>query len=711
MTSAARESAISATRAEQPDRPQPRQPEQPTHPPHPKQRWLTWADDLVSAAWRHASPSGSLLLLPGPQSASGAWNDGLEGFARTFLAAAFRIRGQNGQDPHGFAERYARGLSTGVDPGAEERWPTFDERRGAIVEAASIAVALAETRPWLWDRLNPRNQELAVDWFSAILGRTDFTNNWLWFQNVIEAFLSSVGADDRPADLARNAELTEALYVGEGWYSDGRNRDGQRQNFDWYAGWAWHVYPLLESRIRGTDLSQQHRERLRCYLQQAQELIGPDGGPVLIGRSVTYRFGVLAPFWAGVLTGVTPLGSGQTRALGERTIDYFLARGARTDRGLLAIGWHRAFPRVRQLYTGSASPYWASKGLLGLLLPDDHPEWHTPADWRPLGGRGEQVPAGQATSAGRATSAVRTTPMAAPGWLVLSSPADGLVRVLNHGSDRALDPHSAPRSDDPFYGRVGYSNATSPQLDADGVARPRDSHTAVVDDRGQPAHRDSIERLHLDEQLAMSRSAVHWLDRDGGATAPGWAALRRGPVLTVASVVDGVVELRLAWWRPAPAIIGRATSGPAGPAGDAAWPREDGPWRIRFSGWAVASQSEEDLESLLPPADAWQSAGRTEVLVRRADGLTSLVCGLREARVADVRSREDADPFGRWSATPAVSTSTPRGAGELAAALVVLTAEEIAVRPPQITPGPEGITVDWPSGRRCLVPTDGSVTW
>lgn len=663
---------------------------------HPKQRWLSWADDLVSAAWAHASPTGALLQLPGPESASGVWNDGLEGFARTFLAAAFRIRGTDGRDPRRFLERYARGLSVGVDPDAEERWPTFIERRGAIVEAASIAIALSETRPWLWDRLGPREQQLAVDWFSGILGRTDFTNNWLWFQNVIEAFLRSVGADDRPADLDRNADLAEDLYVGDGWYSDGRNREGRRQNFDWYSGWAWHVYPLLEARIRGAELAEVHRDRLHRYLQQARALIGPDGAPVLIGRSVTYRFAVLAPFWAGVLADATPLPAGHTRVLGERTVAHFLAHGALTEDGLLPVGWHGPFARVRQDYTGASSPYWASKGLLGLLLPSGHPEWRTPD---PAPATGPVAPTTPAATA----PAPQVTPMAAPGWLVVSSPADSLVRVLNHGSDRVLQTRSTPRADDPFYGRAGYSNVTSPQLDADAVAAPVESHTTLLDAQRRPAHRDCLERLHLDEQLAMSRSVVHWLDPDGTGTAPGSPTLRQGPVLTVASIVDGVTELRLAWWR-------QPTTG------DLDEPTEQGPWRIRFGGWAVSGPSAPQLD-VVPPADHLHAppapsapAARAQV-VRHPDGLTSVVHGLGTATVAEIVTRQGADPMALWSATPTVATSRPHGTGEVAAALVLLTAAAAPVQTPQLTTTEDGIVVDWPSGRTCLVPTDGPVTW
>ena len=63
------------------------------------------ADGLLTAAWRWATPRGGLLNLPGRPSASGVRSDGLEGFARTFLAAAFRVAGAGGEDPRGWLER------------------------------------------------------------------------------------------------------------------------------------------------------------------------------------------------------------------------------------------------------------------------------------------------------------------------------------------------------------------------------------------------------------------------------------------------------------------------------------------------------------------------------------------------------------------------------------------------------------------------------
>ncbi|SKC71695.1 DUF2264 domain-containing protein [Krasilnikoviella flava] len=688
-----------------------------------RDRWLATADALLDAVRPFASPGGSLITLPGPVSGSGLWSDGLEGYARTFLLAAFRLRGEDGRDPHGLLERYADGLRHGTDPAGDERWPRVDERRQAVVEAASVAIALSETRPWLWDRLDDGTRRRTVDWLAGVVGTRGYTNNWLWFQNVIEAFLASVGGPWEQADLDHNAETAEALYVGDGWYSDGRGRGGRRQNFDHYAGWAWHVYPLLHARILGRPLEPVHAERLRAYLDQARHLVGSRGAPMLQGRSVTYRHAVLAPFWAGAIADATPLSPGATRALAAAVAEHFDAAGAVDDRGLLPVGWHGPYDRVRQLYTGGSSPYWASKGFLGLLLGADHPVWtaapELPEAWREP----------------------RSLALRAPGWLVSATPADGIVRLLNHGSDRAIEHALAPRADDPFYRRLGYSGATSPQLAPGDVAAPLDSHTALLDARGVPSHRDTVERVHLDDAVAVSRSRVCWLDVPGpdGSTGgrgdrhgddAGWAGLRRGPVLTTASVVHGPDEVRLAWWTPvAGAVPGRAPR-PGTTAADldqdAAWPADTGPWTLHVGGWPLAAARDGALH-------VERSDDRVRVV--RDDGTTSHVRALPVRTDADARPdaqadvpldvpldragagrRRGADPFGPASAVPWLRTSAPVGPAEVVAALVVLTAEEGAHRRPApavhlrrtADGGLGGVEVRWPDGRVDIVPTDAA---
>lgn len=90
--------------------------------------WRALADGLLTAAWRWATPRGALLNLPGRPSHNGARCDGLEGYARTFLAAAFRV--SDGSDPLGWIDRYASGLEAGTAaPGRDdaESWPVIGD--------------------------------------------------------------------------------------------------------------------------------------------------------------------------------------------------------------------------------------------------------------------------------------------------------------------------------------------------------------------------------------------------------------------------------------------------------------------------------------------------------------------------------------------------------------------------------------------------------
>ncbi|XES01174.1 DUF2264 domain-containing protein [Streptomyces sp. S1D4-11] len=84
------------------------------------------------------------------------------------------------------------------------------------------------------------------------------------------------------------------------------------------------------------------------------------------------------PLWAGVLADATPLAPGLTRRLASGALKHFAEHGVPDEQGLLSLGWYRPFLPVTQRYSGPASPYWASKAFLGLLLPADHPVWTAP---------------------------------------------------------------------------------------------------------------------------------------------------------------------------------------------------------------------------------------------------------------------------------------------------------------------------------------------
>ncbi|WP_411150986.1 DUF2264 domain-containing protein [Streptomyces sp. A30] len=468
--------------------------------------WEAAADALLAAVEPYATEDRALYHFPGDrESWSGRLSDGLEGYARTLLLAAFR------RDETAL-ERYADGLAAGV----AGVWPRIGDRGQPLVEAASIALALRLTRPLLWDRLDENVRQRAAAWLGDALTAEAWPCNWELFPVTVGGFLQEIGYE---ADASRKAidnglERIEQWYVRDGWYTDG---DGRK--YDYYNGWAMHLYPVLHAWLADDDrLLDLYGGRLERHLADYARLFGGDGAPMHQGRSLTYRFATTAPLWLGAMTGRTPLAPGETRRLASGALKYFLDRGAVDSRGLLTLGWHGPDPAVLQGYSGPASPYWASKGFLGLLLPPDHEVWTAPEE------------------PGPAERADEMTPIAAPNWLLQSTSSDGLVRLHNHGSEDARY--------DPYYTRLAYSTVTTPS--------PSYDNSVIV---GDDPSRTGIEPLGVGDGWAASRHTA------GGGARVTSVVLARGAVEVRAHLVAGAepgTAVRVTGWATADGVRAEA---------------------------------------------------------------------------------------------------------------------------------------------------------
>ncbi len=567
--------------------------------------WEAVADGLLHAAWRYATPRGAMLDLPGRPSRSGVRSDGLEGYARTFLAAAFRVAGAGGEDPHGWLQRYAGGLAAGTrTPGREdaESWPPVRDHTvmgQPMVESASVALGLRLTRTWLWDRLDPGVQDRAAEWLRGSLRHVPAPNNWYLFPLTVAGFLESAGRGDRETWLAleRGTELLDGWYAGDGWYSDG---DGRA--FDHYNGWALHLYPLLHAHLaQDTAQSARHGARLRTFLESYALLFDGNGAPLHFGRSLTYRFAANAAVALGALTGHTPLAPGASRRLLSGSLRYFLDRGALTEDGLLSLGWHGVHEATLQDYSGPASPYWASKGLLPLLLPASDPVWTAREEAAPSEGPD------------------RALALPAAGLLIQSTGRDGLVRLHNHGSDHvpAHEGESA-LAEDPLYARLAYSTRTGP------TARGNvpDNHFAVE----LPDPRDPLG--------GSTRSARLRIRPLGAEAAPdgtwGWAASSHSPVFASGGpMVPGMSVQSVTYVRgPFELRVHRVTGAPPGA-------------RVRLTGWATPPQQdgpsgEEPVTGRLHGLHGWSGTGRPSTL-RAPQGTAFTRWALVPSLTGDVR--------------------------------------------------------------------------
>lgn len=595
--------------------------------------WEAVADVLLRGARANASRRHALVLPPGGRRSSrGRRSDGLEGFARSFLLAAYRLAGGGGDAPGDLAEWYATGLAAGTDPRGRESWPVADRVRQAIVEAAFLALALAESRPWVWDALPPSTQTGIVAWLTRVHGVPVPDNNWVLFPVVVNTFLKSVGASHRQDEIDRGLDAVDAWYRGNGWYSD-----GPRRSYDYYVGWALHFDLLMWCRLDGDrsdpGRAATYRARLRRYLEDYRYLFAADGAPLYHGRSLTYRFAVAAPLWMGELCGATPLPAGETRRIASGALRHFVERGAISDDGTLTLGWHREFLPMLQHYSGHGSPYWASKAFLGLLLPPEHAVWID---------REEPAPVERADFC---------VAMPEPGFVVRGTRADGIVRVASHRSDhfplpagpqrrtRALIGRAARRlglarpprvvlRDDAHYRKLAYSTHTAPDAGPSADPLDVDSQVALVRVDRTVSRRARIHPIAVADRFAAS----FFLPQEPGA---------RERVETVA-IARGPAEIR---------VHHVTTSGGS---------------TLRDGGFAVA-----DLE---PP---YAQIGEGCALVRSGSGLVSYLAGLHGFGSAGVARFEGTNAFGRHSASPFLESFGAVEGEAVYVSLVVLTREEL----------------------------------
>jgi hypothetical protein len=589
--------------------------------------WAAYADDLLLAAARYRSRRGARIDLPGRTSQQGVRTDGIEGFARTFLLAAFVHAGQRTTHPHDHLARYLEGVVAGtrtVGRDDSESWPVIRGlgRNGQqMVEAASIALSMHLTRSDSWDALDGAEQDRLEAWLREALRHEPAPNNWYLFPTTVASFLEGVGRGDAETAFAieRGLGLLERWYRGDGWYSDG---DGQA--FDHYIGWALHLYPMLHAQLRAdTELMGRLGGRLEEFLGSFALTFDRNGSPLYFGRSLTYRVATLASVALGAVTGYTPLTPGQSRRILSAGLRYFAERGARND-GVFSLGWHGQHLPTLQHYSGPGSPYWASKGFLALSVPADHPVWTSTE---------EQLPAERAD---------QIRPVGAAGLLVQVTHSDGLVRVHNHGSDHLTPTDADAGGPDPLYARFAYSTRSGPTA----LHNASDNDIEVCFE-GVWSVRRRIHMVGVGADWIASWHAPRFPTPTPFDASPYAAG---GPVLPSVRIdslvaVHGRVEVR----------VHRLVNVPPGSP-------------VRASGWTVAAARPDHLERIVEGADA---------MVHRsgADLLTSRLVGVRGWEKASIAIAPFGTAYGAWAELPELWTAA---SDDLLVSVASLTAEPLA---------------------------------
>lgn len=472
-------------------------------------------------------------------------------------------------------------LVHGTDPAHAEYWGPIARGNQRVIEAGLVAQFLIRSKERVWDTLAADERDRVMAWLAA--SDDGYPDNWTCAELHRNLARKLLGYPYDAAALAGQLARVLAMYVGDGWYSD-----GAPGRFDYYnafvihpdllawAGWDGAADPAARAEVRG---------RAAAFVHHFPYFFDSGGAHVFFGRSLAYRSAVTAAVQAAEVHGVSPLPPGQARRLVSGSLAMFVgddllgAERMFDADDAIRSGYLAEDPGILEAYQREGSQYFFVRAFAGLQLGPEHAYWSAPEHALPAD----------------AGPFVHT--ITAPGFVLRRGPGvDAPVTLLSTRADREGPDYVDKYRRLQYASRSYFQRAFTPPF-------PRDGLVTAAADEGFVAPRGPPE---------------------GGAVGPGFAYVRytaqpESPVwsgshsLGVASFVVGDGLVRVACVTP--------------------WTGE--PTRLHEGGFAVETA-----------AQATKLAWAGPAIVVRTDARSDLLAGLfGYAEAAIDREFEDAPGY------------------------------------------------------------------
>ncbi|HDG1687017.1 TPA: DUF2264 domain-containing protein [Kluyvera cryocrescens] len=272
-----------------------------------------------------------------------------------------------------FSEKYINAIKLGTDPQSPSYWGESGPYDQRLVEMAAYGLGLALLQDTLTDRFSETELKNLHRWLNQITDAQMPDSNWNYFAIIVQLGFKRAGMPYDQAAIDRRFNMMEAYYLGGGWYSDGPGRPK-----DYYISMAFHFYGLIYATLNAQDdpvRAATLRERAGLFAKDFIYLSAADGASVPFGRSLTYRFAMVA-FWSGVaFAGLDVFSPGVVKGLILRHLRWWLEQPIFDRDGILTLGF--AYPNLAMCedYNSPGSPYWALKVFLIMALPADSDFW------------------------------------------------------------------------------------------------------------------------------------------------------------------------------------------------------------------------------------------------------------------------------------------------------------------------------------------------
>jgi len=273
-------------------------------------------------------------------------------------------------------------LDSVTDPDSPD-YCNFTHGAQPLVDAAFLAQGILRAPSVLWDPLEDRVKQNILTALRNTRRIVPAPCNWILFSAIIEAALFRFGSKDWDG-----MRIAYALRQHEQWYKgDGCYGDGEWFHMDYYNSFV--IQPMLVDVVRtigavvkeAGDAEEKILARSCRYAGILERLISPDGTFPPLGRSLTYRFGVMQTLAQMALLHRLPdeVRPSQVREALSALLRRFMESPSLFDcHGWLRLGLGGHQPGLAEPYISTGSLYLFSTGFLPLGLPPTDPFWSDP---------------------------------------------------------------------------------------------------------------------------------------------------------------------------------------------------------------------------------------------------------------------------------------------------------------------------------------------
>jgi hypothetical protein len=281
---------------------------------------------LLDPLAAHTSKGGALIDIGSTAAHYDLKAVALETFARPLWGLASLLSGDGQYEG---AERWIQGLANGTDPESEEYWGAAKAKDQRMVEMSPLSYAIAlKPDVFFHNQSDKAKKDIAAFLESCIgkpmpdsksIGLTKLMiANWLWFRVFANLALRRIGSDlFNPGQMERDLKRLEEFQLpshpptGDDSGSSGWSRDGPEgvMQLDYYSSsFAIQTSQLIYTVLAPEDTTRrdQYKERAQSFVLDFMHYFDEDGAGITFGRSMIYRFAIIATFSAMALANVEP---------------------------------------------------------------------------------------------------------------------------------------------------------------------------------------------------------------------------------------------------------------------------------------------------------------------------------------------------------------------------------------------------------------------